>query len=210
MIIHDNEILKAIQYRLEIFDMYKPVLDQDLLKINDIYLSNTGYDGENKKIDLTQISVLTNLKILDLKGFVIDQKFADTINNLINLKFLILRECEIKKKIDIQNADRIVLERCKINNLGLITIPRRLEIIDGGDVDLSQVNESKRNLEEIVMYSCNLKKTVTLTEFSNLKQIELVGTKVDSPDTIKALSISPSLFVKYDPNNKNSGSRFTS
>ena len=210
MVIHDNEILKAIQYKLETFDMYKPVLESDLKKVNDIYLSNTGYDGENKNIDLTQISVLTNLKILDLKGFVIDQKFADTISKLVNLKYLILRECEVKKKINVELADRIVLERCKVSNLGLITMPRRLEIIDGGDVDLSQVKENKRNLEEIILYSCNLKKTVDLTEFSNLRQIELEGTKVDSIDTIKALSISPSLFVKYNPNNKNSGSRFTS
>jgi hypothetical protein len=207
--IRDNEILKAIQYKLEVYDSNKPLLEQDLQKINDIYLSNVNYDGDTKNIDLTQISVLTNLRILDLKGFVINQQFADTINNLVNLKYLILRECDIKKTVDVKNADRIILERCKIGNLELLTLPKRFEVIDGGDIDLSQANASKFNVEEIVLYNCNVKKIVSLTEFSNLKQIELVGTKVDSPDTVKALSISPSLFVKYEPNNKYSGSRFT-
>ena len=36
MVIHDNEILKAIQYKLETFDMYKPVLEPDLKKVNDL------------------------------------------------------------------------------------------------------------------------------------------------------------------------------
>ena len=48
----DKELLKLIKYKLGIFDLSKPISEEDLKRVYELSVNNLSFSGQKKNIDL--------------------------------------------------------------------------------------------------------------------------------------------------------------
>ena len=84
----DKEVDRKVKYKLGIFDERREPNEMDLEKITDIFLTNLNSKGEEIGTNISEISRLTKLKNLELKGFELSDDIANVISSFKGLEGL--------------------------------------------------------------------------------------------------------------------------
>lgn len=198
MIILDEEIAKAVKHQLGNFRQ-NDFDEKDLEKIQELNLNNHTLAGENKNINLYNLDFFSNLRILTLQYFDINNDIVNLINSCKNLRQLQLFSCTCNFDIELRNdnLDNLLLDCCKIGNYSKINMPRILTIIGDRNLNLSKL-QGKENIQSLSLLNTTIKDFKSIYDFKQVVILNLDGSIVDNEKILKDVSTKVKRFSKLD------------
>lgn len=198
MIVLDEEIAKAVKYQLG--DLNQKVFEeQDLEKIQELNLNNHTFLGENKNINLYNLDFFSNLRILTLQYFDINNDIVNLINSCKNLRQLQLSSCNCSFDIELKNdrLDNLFINCCKVNNYSKINAPRIFSIVGDSNLNLIKLN-GKEKVQSLSLLNCKINNFKAIHDFKQLVILNLDGSVVDNEKLLENISTKVKRFSKLD------------
>lgn len=198
----DKELLKLIKYKLGIFDLSKPISEEDLKRVYELSVNNLSFSGQKKNIDLTQIGELHGLQKLDIVSFDIGEEEAKSISSLNLLEELTINKSSLNVPISMQPLEYLSVTDSQVADLGYLPKAEILDLYGLDTMDLSQLEHLKGVLKDIGIYGGNVKKAGALKDMPKLEEATFIGATLDDknvPDELTDKGVN----VDYEPDERN-------
>lgn len=172
-----NNYLKQNIYKALSKDLAEEVTIDELKKIKCIILNNVNEKLERIHYNINDFECLKYIEKLIIKDLTLTDIIITKINEMKNLKTLVLEYCKFETENSIQN---------NINNL-IVTYPKNfiykkhinsndikyLQLIQIIDIDIKDL--INYNIEELYIYNCNIINSELLLQLNSLKTLKLDG-----------------------------------
>lgn len=187
MKIYNEGLSKCIAYQIGKYNQ-RDFSIEELESVREIGINKKDLRGNVIDIDIKEIDVLKNLKILYLSNFVISDWEIENIKKCENMVSLCLELCEIKditEEKDMSYLKNILIKLCDLESLNKILLPNHV-IFQNCDIDLKKII-NPTNITVLELKNCNIQNSNLLDNFKKLERIVLDGSRIDSIDIIDKL-----------------------
>lgn len=188
MRLKDKDLEKVVSYKIGKYGD-EELTEADFEKVEEINISNRTLYGEEKRINLEELSLFPNIKILFLQYFIIDDLIVEKINSLPNLTILQLASCKIISQKDLANRSikNLLLNCCSVRDYSNICAPESLTIIGDNNLKLDEIL-GKENIQRMYLQSSNIKNFEDIKNYPNLQLLNLDGSNVDNNQVLSEIT----------------------
>lgn len=177
------------------------ITNENFEKITELGLNNVTFSNKPKDIDLSEIKPFSNLQILTLQNFQIDDIDLNLLSEFKNLKTLQISSCNISsnKTHQIPALEKLIINTSQFKNFPKIILPKSV-VINGinRNIDLENL-EGIENVENI--YLTNIKKIVNFEIVYQMRLLNILnidGSKIDNKKVLENLR--ENISVSHKPN----------
>lgn len=156
-------------------------------KLKNIVLNN--FDTQDKVIK-HNFDKFKEVETCTLNEFEINDEIIDKLNEMKNLKMLILNHCVFKnqKKLE-NNTENLIItygKNVKFENIKNAEKIKQLKITKLGNIDINELKVFE-NLEELSIYECEIKNFEKIKSFPKLRTLKLDGSQIDDKEILKEM-----------------------
>lgn len=170
--------------------------ENDLQKVKTIVLSKYNIKNEIVEYDYSDLSKLVNLEKCSIEFLDITDELINNLNQLENLKTIVINSCKIKSIEKIKNnIGKIIIKNSSEDFFTLFDIPNveTIEIIGFEKIDISILSGYTR-LKQLYIYNSNIMSFKQILNMTSLNTLKLDGSKIDDESIIDR--ISKNIFVQ--------------
>lgn len=187
MRLKDRELEKMACFKLGKFGN-EELEENDFQKVEEINISNRKFSGEDKNVNLQELTLFPNIKRISLQYFKIDDSIAEIISSLSNLESLQLASCKLNSNAEIKNFTlrNLELSCCDIKDYSKIYASEILSIGSSNNVRLDKI-QGKENIERLYLQNSKIRGFRSINDCSRLKSLNLDGSTVDDKRALEEI-----------------------